>query len=311
MPGNGEQEQMGVSIAAKLVKSREFQQRLMRATLRAGTVSGAPKSCERSRLASPGPLCKLRPLMKSKSKSFINVFAALTLVVCGLVAGGCKSATVTQPATAVAAETSVKPGVNAEYLKPDLNVSQWVERFEREGREIYDQREAIVAAARLKPGMVVADIGAGTGLFTPYFSRAVGPKGKVLAEDIVPAFLERIRKRAVADGLANVQTVLCTERSVELPPNSIDFAFICDVYHHFEYPHSSMASLHRALRPGGEVLLVEFKRIPGTTSDWVLNHVRAGQEVFTAEIKAAGFQQVEEVNLLKDNYVVRFRKFGK
>jgi hypothetical protein len=59
------------------------------------------------------------------------------------------------------------------------------------------------------------------------------------------------------------------------------------------------------------VLLVEFKRIPGTSSDWVLNHVRAGQEVFTAEIKAAGFEQVEQLDLLKDNYVVRFRKVGK
>jgi ubiquinone/menaquinone biosynthesis C-methylase UbiE len=108
-----------------------------------------------------------------------------------------------------------------------------------------------------------------------------------------------------------VQTVLGTERSVELPPNSIDSAFICDVYHHFEYPRSSMASLHRALRPGGEVLLVEFKRIPGTSSDWVLNHVRAGQEVYTAEIESVGFQRIEEQHFLKDNYVVRFRKVGK
>jgi ubiquinone/menaquinone biosynthesis C-methylase UbiE len=126
--------------------------------------------------------------------------------------------------------------------------------------------------------------------------------------DIVPAFLDRIKERAASEGLANVQTVLCTERSVELPPNSIDLAFICDVYHHFEYPQSSLASLHRALRPGGEVLLVEFKRVPGKSSDWILNHVRAGQEVFTAEITAAGFQQIEEQDMLKDNYVVRFRK---
>ena len=274
-------------------------------------VSDAPKTCQRSNLASPDQLCKLLLPMKSKFENVLPLFAALTLVVFGLVAGGCKSDTGYGQASAATAETNVKPGINAEYLKPDLNVTQWVERFEREGREIYDQREAIVAAARLKPGMVLADIGAGTGLFTPYFSRAVGPKGKVLAVDIVPAFLERIRERAAAEGLANVQTVLCTEHSVELPPNSIDFAFICDVYHHFEYPQSSLASLHRALRPGGEVLLVEFKRIPGTSSDWVLNHVRAGQEVFTAEIKAAGFQQVEELNLLKENYVVRFRKLRK
>ena len=72
-----------------------------------------------------------------------------------------------------------------------------------------------------------------------------------------------------------------------------------------------MASLHRALRPGGEVLLVEFKRIPGKSSDWILNHVRAGQEVYTAEIEAVGFQQVEQKDMLQDNYVVRFRKIRK
>ncbi len=249
--------------------------------------------------------------MKCKATYLLTGLTVLTLVAVALGAGGCKSAPASQAATVAVAEVSAKPGINAEYLKPDLNAMQWVERFEREGREIYDQREAIVAAARLQPGMVVADIGAGTGLFMPYFSRAVGPKGKVIAVDIVPAFLERIRERAKAEGLANVKTVLCTERSVELPPASIDFAFICDVYHHFEYPQSSMASLHRALRPGGEVLLVEFKRIPGVSSDWILNHVRAGQEGFTAEIKAAGFEQVEELDLLKDNYVVRFRKLGK
>ncbi len=240
--------------------------------------------------------------MKRKSLSCLILVAVLAV----MGSAGCRSAG-SKPASA-AAEASVKPGINAEYLKPDLKVTQWVERFEREGREIYDHREAIVAAAHLQPGMTVADIGAGTGLFTPYFSRAVGAKGKVVAVDIVPAFLARIEQRAAAEGLANVQTVLCTERSVELPANSIDFAFICDVYHHFEYPQSTMASLRKALRPGGEILLVEFKRIPGTSSDWVLNHVRAGQEVFTAEINAAGFEQVEERDILKDNYVLRFRK---
>jgi len=237
------------------------------------------------------------------------IFLLLACLSCAVT--GCKTAHISEPTANQPPEPSVKPGINAEYLKPDLEAKQWVERFEREGREIYDQRAAIVAAAHIKPGTVVADIGAGTGLFTPYFSQAVGAKGKVYAVDIVPAFLERIQQRATAEGLANVQTVLCTERSVELPPNSIDLAFICDVYHHFEYPHSSMESLHRALRPGGEVLLVEFKRLPGKSSAWVLSHVRAGQEVFTAEIQAAGFQQIDEQPILKDNYIVRFRKIRK
>lgn len=248
--------------------------------------------------------------MKPRFASQLATALALALVVFASTA--CRTTSgLSDQTNGAAVEASVKPGINAEYLKPDLDPAQWVERFEREGREIYDHREAIAAAVRIKPGAVVADIGAGTGLFTPLFSRAAGPSGLVYSVDIVPAFLERIQERAKAEGLTNVRTVLCTERSVELPPNSIDVAFICDVYHHFEFPRSSMASLHRALRPGGEVLLVEFKRVPGESSDWILNHVRAGQEVFTAEIEAAGFEQIEELDLLKDNYVVRFRKVRK
>jgi ubiquinone/menaquinone biosynthesis C-methylase UbiE len=209
------------------------------------------------------------------------------------------------------AVASVKPGINAEYLKPDLNVSNWVERFEKEGREIYDHREKIIAAVGIRPASVVADIGCGTGLFTPMLASAAGTKGKVFAVDIVPNFLRLIDDRMAQAGVQNVQTVLCTERSVELPPDSIDKAFICDVYHHFEYPQQSLASLHRALRRHGEVFLIDFKREPGVSSEWILNHVRAGQAVVTAEFEAAGFRKVEELPMLKDNYVLRFRKIGR
>jgi predicted methyltransferase len=237
--------------------------------------------------------------------SIIRTLACISL---GLLLAGCQTTPSAKPRPS---EPSAKPGINTEYLKPDLDVTNWVERFEREGREIYDQRHEILAAARIKPGSRVADIGAGTGLFTPLMSAAVGSRGRVYAVDIVPAFVERIRAQAAAQNLRNVEAVLCTERSVELPENSIDLAFICDVYHHFEYPRSSLESIHRALRRNGEIFLVEFKRIPGVSSDWTLSHVRAGQEVFTAEIEAAGFKKVEEIGLLKDNYIVRFRKVSR
>ncbi len=244
-----------------------------------------------------------------KSISRFTVLPALAGTVALLV--GCRTPPSPHLSSAAATpptEQSVKPGINAEYLKPDLNVSNWVERFEKEGREIYDRRQAIITAAKVRPGSTVADIGAGTGLFTPMLSQAAGAKGHVYAVDIVPSFLKLIETRSTQAGLRNVSTVLCTERSVELPPNSVDSAFICDVYHHFEYPQQSLASLHRALRRNGEVLLIDFKRVPGVSSDWILNHVRAGQEVVTGEFEAAGFKKIEEVPLLKDNYALRFRK---
>ena len=156
--------------------------------------------------------------------------------------------------------------------------------------------------------MTVADIGAGTGLFTRLFAKEVGPSGKVFAVDIAPQFIEHIEKTCKAQDLKNVVGIVCKQDSTELPANSIDLAFICDTYHHFEFPFKTMASIHRAVRPGGQVVLVDFHRIKGKSSEWVLNHVRAGQEVFTKEILAAGFRQVREEKFLKENYLVRFEK---
>lgn len=210
---------------------------------------------------------------------------------------------------AFAQEQSVKPGINDKFLDPSLKVEEWTEKFETESREIFQQRNQIVASLGLKPGMKVADIGAGTGLFTLPFAKAVGAQGKVYAVEIAPGFLTHIRARAQKAGAANVETVLCTDRSVELPEGSIDLAFICDVYHHFEFPQASLASLHKALKPGGEIVLIDFQRIPGESSDFVMGHVRAGQDVFESEVTAAGFAKVGEVKgVLKENYFVRFRR---
>lgn len=212
-------------------------------------------------------------------------------------------------AIALAQDASVKPGINDKFLDPKLNVEEWTKKFETESREIFQQREKIVAAAGLKPGMAMADIGAGTGLFTLHFAQAVGADGKVFAVEIAKNFLEHIKARAGNASASNVQTVLCTEKSVELPEASIDLAFICDVYHHFEYPQATLATLHKALKPGGELVLIDFKRIPGESSDFIMGHVRAGQNVFEAEVTAAGFEKVDEIkDALKENYFVKFRR---
>ena len=212
-------------------------------------------------------------------------------------------------ATAGAQEQSVRPGINEKFLDPNLQPAEWTEKFETESREIYHEREKILAALGLKPGQVVADIGAGTGLFTLPFAKAVGEKGKVYAVEIARNFLKLIQTRAERASVPNIETVHCTERSVELPEATVDVAFICDVYHHFEFPLDSMKSLFRAMKPGGEVVLVDFVRIEGKSSDWVLDHVRAGQEVFEREIQAAGFEKVGEVkDVLKENYIVKFKK---
>jgi ubiquinone/menaquinone biosynthesis C-methylase UbiE len=206
------------------------------------------------------------------------------------------------------AEASVRPGANEQYLQPDTDVNAWLERFERGGREIFDQRQAILAATGVARGQVVADVGAGTGLFSRLFARAVGPTGKVYAVDIVPKFLRHIENESRRQGITNITTVRGQERSTALPADSVDLIFLCDSYHHFEYPRSMNASMLKALRPGGTLILIDFRRVAGQSPAWILEHVRAGEEVFTRELQAAGFEKVGDVPLLKENYMVRFRK---
>lgn len=236
--------------------------------------------------------------------------AALGLILAIAIASGCASRPPSPPPVAppAPAAASVKPGVNEEFLKPDLDVEQWTERFEREGREVYDHRHAIVEAVQLEAGMTVADVGAGSGLFTGLFAAEVGESGRVFAVDIAPRFVELIEERAREAGLRQVVGIVGDERSTRLPRESVDVAFICDTYHHFEFPAETLASIHQALRPNGQIVLIDFHRIPGRSSEWTLNHVRAGQEVFTAEIEAAGFRLEQELPLLEQNYVLRFRK---
>ena len=207
-------------------------------------------------------------------------------------------------------EESVKPGVNSSYLDPDLSVDEMVKRFEVESREIYSARYRIIPMTGIRPHETVADIGSGTGLFSLPFSDMVGSKGWIYAVDISPRLVAHVAKEAERRNLKNVTAVLCHEDHVNLPPESVDVFFICDTYHHFEYPKSTMKSIFQALKPGGRLILIDFERIPGQSRDWILGHVRAGKDVFRAEIQDAGLIFIEEVKIdgLKENYFLRFQK---
>lgn len=207
------------------------------------------------------------------------------------------------PATA---QQSVSPGINDHYNNAD--VRRWRGVFERDGREVWDRRHDILAALNLKPGTAIADIGAGTGFFVMLFADAVGPKGRVYAVDITRNFIDAIRTRAHGMGYRNVIGVVNNARSVMLPANSIDLAFCSDTYHHFEFPDSTLASIHAALKPGGELVVIDFKRIPGVSVPWVIGHVRAGEEVVTREIEQAGFALMERKDFMQTQFYLRFRK---
>ena len=205
-----------------------------------------------------------------------------------------------------AEEQSVRPGINRYYQDPDWQ--QWVNTFERSGREVYDRRHVIVDAAGVLPGQVVADIGAGTGLFTRLFARRVGPQGRVYAVDISQPFIENILHSAREQGLTNVEGVVNSHKDVALPPRSIDLAFLVDTYHHFEYPVSMLSSIHQALKPGGRLIVIDFRRDPRHSSRWVMGHVRAGRDTVIDEITRAGFRLIDDKPLLRTNYYLVFSK---
>jgi ubiquinone/menaquinone biosynthesis C-methylase UbiE len=220
------------------------------------------------------------------------------------------------PADASKRAENLPQGINDSFLDPNMNVEDFIQRFEVESREVFAARMAILKEVQLEPGMSIADIGTGTGLYVAPFSRAVGSQGKVYAVDISPKFVKHIRQRADEEQLDNVEAVLCSDRDVNLKANSIDRAFICDVYHHFEYPESSLASIHRAMRDGGKLILIDFHREPDVSPErveWLTGHIRAPMETFKQEIIDAGFEFEGEVAIdgFKENYMLRFIKTGK
>ncbi len=206
-----------------------------------------------------------------------------------------------------AQEQSLKPGINRSYVRPDAEKT--ARQFERESREVVKHLDAILAACELKAGMVAADVGAGTGLYTRPFARAVGPRGRVFAVDISDELIAYIKKTCRQQGIDNVTCVQNNDTAVCLPAESVDLVFVCDTYHHFEYPFRMLDSIFKALKPGGRMVVVDYERQPGVSADWILGHVRAGKKTVVEECRKAGFTFLDEVPIpMKENYVIRLQK---
>lgn len=133
----------------------------------------------------------------------------------------------------------------------------WLERPEREEEE---RLSVLVKLLKLKPGMVVADVGAGSGVITILMAREVGENGKVMAIDIQKEMLQLLGEKLSRIGVKNVELVLGTEKSPKLQPDSIDLAIMVDVYHEFRFPFEMMEELSKALKPGGRIAFVEYRR---------------------------------------------------
>jgi len=193
----------------------------------------------------------------------------------------------------------------------DADASQWTARFEHEGRAIYDKRYEILDAMHLKPGMNVADIGAGSGVFARLIAQRVAPGGMVYAVDISKNMIDHITRVAEQEKIANLRAVLGDPRSPRLEPHSLDLVCIIDSYHHFEFPQDMLREIVKALRPDGALVLIDFKRIEGVSKEYILKMVRAGEGTFTDEFQNAGFDLVQRRDdMFDDNYLLRFHLRG-
>ena len=200
--------------------------------------------------------------------------------------------------------------MNRKFSDPQADIGHFVKRFENEARDVFVKRREIVRAVGLKPGLKVADIGAGTGLFTLLFAEEIKPTGRVYAVDIGPVFVKHIATEAKRLGHEQVvKTILNTQDSAELPLNSIDVAFLCDTYHHFDHPEKMLASIRRALRPSGRMIVIDLD-LRSDSGDLVKRRARAAKEVYFREIASAGFELIETKGAptLADNFYAEFRR---
>jgi len=153
-------------------------------------------------------------------------------------------------------------GIGKRYMGREISQvmgwqgAAWLERAEREQEE---RTDLLLPELGLKPGMTVADVGAGTGYIARRMARLVGPTGKVWAVDVQPEMIAMLRDASRRDRLAQVEPLLATVDDTRLPPGSVDLAILVDVYHELEFPHEVLASVVRSLKPQGRVVFVEYR----------------------------------------------------
>ncbi len=177
--------------------------------------------------------------------------------------------------------------------------------LERPGREVTEQPQQVVDALSLKPTDIVADIGAGTGYFSFRISPQV-PEGKVLAVDIQPEMIDIMNFLKQENNITNVETVLGSDTDPNLPEESVDLALMVDAYHEFEYPQEMMEGVVRSLKPGGRVVLVEYRRENPFIPIKALHKMTQNQA--RKEMNAVGLQWLETKDFLPQQHLMVFEK---
>ena len=180
--------------------------------------------------------------------------------------------------------------------------ADWLERPERQQEE---RTDLLLTALALKPTDVVADIGAGTGFFSFPMARVV-PQGRVLAVDIQPEMIEYLNANKAKNKAPNVTPILGTITDPKLPANGVDLALMIDAYHEFSDPREMGQALVRSLKPGGRLVLVEYRgedpKVP------IKEHHKMTQAQAVKEMKALGLKLLKNDPRLPQQHILIFGK---
>lgn len=181
--------------------------------------------------------------------------------------------------------------------------ADWLDRPEREAEEEPDKA---VDALNIERGMVVAEVGAGTGNITLRLAKRVGPAGKVYAQDVQPAMLDRLRARARKAGLGNIETVVGAEADPHLPPNALDLILMVDVYHELSQPQVMLDAMRASLKPDGRLVLVEYRKEDPSIP--ILPDHKMSVADAKLEVEAQGFHLDQVIETLPRQHILIFKK---
>ncbi|MEX2287904.1 MAG: methyltransferase domain-containing protein [Planctomycetaceae bacterium] len=183
----------------------------------------------------------------------------------------------------------------------------WLERPQREQEEGLTK---LVAALKLQPGMVVADIGAGSGRISMMMAKKVGDKGKVLAVDVQEEMLTLMAKKLDERGVTNVEPVLGTPKSPRLKTNSVDLALMVDVYHEFDFPYEMLSEIVKSLKRDGRVVFVEYRREDPKVRGMIkLVHTMTEAQVKKeASLPEFGLKWKETIGVLPVQHIIVFER---
>lgn len=214
---------------------------------------------------------------------------------------GCAPRTPPAPAPAEAGDPAGHGGDHATISHRFEDAAHWAKVFDDPARDAWQKPEELVAALAIPVGATVADIGAGTGFFNRHLARAVGPAGRVIAVDVEPTLVAHMKERAVAEGTARVEARLGRLDDPGLTPGEADLVLLVDTYHHIDGRVAYFTRLREAVKPGGRLVVVDFKagELPvGPPPDH-----RIAQEQVVRELVAAGWTPGAALDLLPYQFV--------